>query len=72
MDFISFALVLVVLGVLEWRSIRAEREREQLYTRIMCRDVGEYEAIVSKPPAGRAPIAEKMREYDQTFRPKEK
>ena len=71
MDLLSFALVLIVLAVLEWRNVRAEREREQLYTRIMCRDAQEYESIVSKPPLGRSPIASKMREYEKTFQPKE-
>lgn len=71
MDLLSFALVLIVLFVLEWRNIRAEREREQLYTRIMCRDAQEYEAIVSAPPAGRSPIADQMRKYIETFKPKE-
>lgn len=71
MHWLYLVTLVIVLVAFEWRAIRAERERERLYTRIMCRDINEYQAIASKPPAGRSPIADKLREYAQSMQRKE-
>jgi len=63
-----FTLTITVLLFDKFQAVKEREkdrvEREKLYTRIMCRDIQEFERYTMPPPSGSNPYVDKLNAYE--------
>lgn len=64
--YLFIGLILIVFGIREWISIRHEKERKELYDRIMSADLEEFKTNQDiNPPKGGGFLRKATREHEK-------